>query len=215
MLEMDGRAGVMMAKGGAQFVERALFEYHIYVLERKSTIADQEIKQISLFAPAHTPVKKTYEYDGATAGEKIMVTLETENSQAVGLGMPLPAGKVRAFKADADGRLEFVGEDRIDHTPRDEKVKIRMGAAFDLKGERAVGDHRRIADRVYEETIVIKLRNHKDEPVEIVVIEHPRGSWEMLNTTHPYEKKEAFRIEFKVEVAPDAEELVRYTVRVR
>jgi hypothetical protein len=215
MLEMDGRAGVMMAKGGAQFVERALFEYHIYVLERTSTIADQEIKQISLFAPAHTPVKKTYEYDGATGGEKVMVTLETENSRAVGLGMPLPAGKVRAFKADADGRLEFVGEDRIDHTPRDEKVKIKMGAAFDLKGERKVADHRRIADRVFEETIELKLRNHKDEPVEIVVIEHPRGSWEILNTTHPYEKKEAFRIEFKIEVAPDAEEVVRYTVRVR
>ena len=212
---------MMMAEGKAygasapQFVERGLFEYHIYVLERPATIADQEIKQIALFAPARAAVTKVFEYDGMWGGEDVKVTLETENKEATGLGMPLPAGTVRAFKADQDGRLEFVGEDRIDHTPRGEKVKIRMGAAFDIKAERIVADQRRISDRVYEETVEVKLRNRKTEPVEIVVVEHPQGSWEILNSTHPYEKKEAAKIEFKVKVPADTETVVRYTVRVR
>jgi hypothetical protein len=198
-----------------QFVERGLFEYHIYVLERPATIADQEIKQIALFAPARATVTKVFEYDGMWGGEDVKVTLETENKEATGLGMPLPAGIVRAFKADQDGRLEFVGEDRIDHTPRGEKVKIRMGAAFDVKAERIVADQRRISDRVYEETVEVKLRNRKKEQVEIVVVEHPQGSWEILSSTHPYEKKEAAKIEFKVKVPADTETVVRYTVRVR
>jgi len=210
-----GAVAERMAPAAKQFTERGLFEYHIYVLERPSTIADQEIKQISLFAPAHAPVKKILEYDGMTSGDQVRVTLETENKEAVGLGFPLPAGTVRAFKADEDGRLEFVGEDRIGHTPRGEKLRIVMGAAFDVKGERIVADQRRISDRVYEETVEIKLRNHKQERVEIVVIEHPQGSWEILDSSHPYEKKEAFKIEFKVTVAPDKEEIVRYTVRVK
>jgi hypothetical protein len=215
------RAERRFAKGGAapQFVERGLFEYHIYELERATTIADQEVKQVALFAPARTPVKKIYEYDGMYGGmyggTEVKVTLETENKEEVGLGMPLPAGTVRAFKADADRRLEFVGEDRIEHTPRGEKVRIVMGSAFDVKAERVVADHRQISDRVYEETIEIKVRNHKREAVEVVVIEHPPGSWEILTSSHAYEKKEAFKIEFKVPAAPDREEIVRYTVRVR
>jgi hypothetical protein len=206
------------AKGMAsapQFTERSLFEYHIYVLERPATIADQELKQIALFAPAHTAVTKIYEYDGMWGGEDVKVTLETENKEATGLGMPLPAGVVRAFKADQDGRLEFVGEDRIDHTPRGEKVKIRMGAAFDVKAERIIADQRRISDRVYEETVEVKLRNRKQEQIEILVVEHPQGTWEILNSTHPYEKKEAAKIEFKIKVAADTETALRYTVRVR
>jgi len=197
-----------------QFTERGLFEYHLYELERPSTIADQEVKQISLFASAHAPVKKIYEYAGMYGGG-VKVTLETENKEAVGLGMPLPAGKVRAMKADRDGRLEFVGEDAIDHTPRGEKVKIRMGDAFDVKGERILADHHQLSDRVFEETIEVKLRNHKSEPIEVVVVEHPQGSWEILESTHPYEKKEAYKIEFKVPVKPDQEVTVRYKVRVR
>jgi hypothetical protein len=209
------RAEAKMTAGAPQFVERGLFEYHIYVLERPATIADQEIKQIALFAPARATVTKVFEYDGMWGGEDVKVTLETENKAASGLGMPLPAGTVRAFKADQDGRLEFVGEDRIDHTPRGEKVKIRMGAAFDIKAERIVVDQRRISDRVYEEAVELKLKNRKTEPVEIVVVEHPQGSWEILNSTHPYEKKEAAKIEFKVKVPADTESVIRYTVRVR
>jgi hypothetical protein len=122
---------------------------------------------------------------------------------------------VRAFKADADRRLEFVGEDRIDHTPRGEKVKIRMGAAFDVKAERILVDHRQISNSVYEETVEIKIRNRKREAIEVVVVEHPQGTWEIEQSTHPHEKKEAYKIEFKVPVKPDEEAVVRYTVRVR
>ncbi|HWN82531.1 MAG TPA: DUF4139 domain-containing protein [Candidatus Udaeobacter sp.] len=209
-----GRMMDAEAAAAPQFVERGLFEYHLYDLERPSTIADQEVKQISLFEPAHAPVSKIYEYDGMY-GQGVKVTLETENKESVGLGMPLPAGKVRAMKADKDGRLEFVGEDAIDHTPRGEKVKIRMGEAFDVKAERILADHRQVSDRVYEETIEVKLRNRKTESIEVVVVEHPQGSWEILESSHPYEKKEAYKIEFKVKVAPDQEVVVRYKVRVR
>jgi hypothetical protein len=209
-----GRMAADEAAQAPQFVERGLFEYHLYELERPSTIADQEVKQIALFSPAHAPVKKVYEYDGMY-GTGVKVTLETENKEAVGLGMPLPAGKVRAMKADKDGRLEFVGEDAIEHTPRGEKVKIRMGEAFDVKGERILADHRQLSDKVFEETIEVKLRNHKPEAIEVVMVEHPQGSWEILESTHPYEKKEAYKIEFKVPVKADQEVTVRYKVRVR
>jgi len=217
-IDMKGRmmdSEAAMAAAPPQFVERGLFEYHLYELERPSTIADQEVKQISLFAPAHAQVKRIYEYDGAWGGDQVKVTLETENKESVGLGMPLPAGTVRAFKADADRRLEFVGEDRIDHTPRGEKVKIRMGAAFDVKAERILIDHRQISNSVYEETVEIKIRNRKREAIEVVVVEHPQGTWEIEKSTHPHEKKEAYKIEFKVPVKPDEEAVVRYTVRVR
>ena len=211
-MRMDAEAAMAAPP---QFAERGLFEYHLYELERTSTIADQEVKQISLFAPANAQVKRIYEYDGAWGTDQVKVTLETENKESVGLGMPLPAGTVRAFKADADRRLEFVGEDHIDHTPRGEKVKIRMGTAFDVKAERILLDHRQISERIYEETVEIKLRNRKKEAIEVVVVEHPQGTWEIEKTTHPYEKKEAYKVEFKVPVKPDEEAVIRYTVRVR
>jgi hypothetical protein len=217
-IDMKGRqmdAESAMAAAPPQFVERGLFEYHLYELERPSTITDQEVKQISLFSPAHAQVKRIYEYDGAWGTDQVKVTLETENKESVGLGMPLPAGTVRAFKADKDRRLEFVGEDHIDHTPQGEKVKIRMGNAFDVKAERILADHRQISDRVFEETVEIKLRNRKQESIEVVVVEHPQGTWEILKSTHPHEKKEAYKVEFKVPVKPDEEAILRYTVRVR
>ncbi len=209
-----GRAEMAYAADGDAFKERGLFEYHIYDLGRPTTLADREVKQIALLEALGAPLRKRYEFDSRRSG-KVEVLVETENSSAAGLGMPLPAGVVRAMKSDADGQLEFVGEDRIDHTPANEKLKIRLGAAFDVVGERLVKDARRLSDRVQEQTIEIKLRNRKPEAVEIIVKEPLHGSWEILDASHAYEKQEAYLVEFTVGVAAQEESILTYRFRTR
>ncbi|MBD3287808.1 DUF4139 domain-containing protein, partial [candidate division KSB1 bacterium] len=133
------KGAVMMAESAQapQFEEKAFFEYHLYTLQRRTTIKNNQIKQISLFPTATTKIDKIYLYNGARYGEDVRVNLEFKNSKETGLGIPLPMGKVRVYKEDeADEALEFVGEDFIDHTPKDEKVRLYVGNAFDIKGER-------------------------------------------------------------------------------
>lgn len=209
----EGLAMEQMAKAPA-FAEEAFFEYHLYTLQRPATVANNEIKQISLFEPAQTPVKKIFTFEGQRRA-KVNVTLEFVNAQARGLGMPLPAGKIRVMKKSADGGMEFVGEDMIDHTPKDEKVRIEVGSAFDLVGERKVKDRRQISDRVWEEDYEISLRNRKAENVEIVVTEHLYGYWEIRNASSPYTKKDANTVEFPVKVPAGAEVVLTYTARFR
>jgi hypothetical protein len=214
--EKWGRGVHMMATAdGAAFEERAFFEYHLYELERRTTLADQEIKQLALFETATTPVEKVFRYDAMRGGERVEVLIKAKNESAVGLGMPLPAGTVRAMKADRDGQLEFVGEDRIEHTPRGEEIEVLLGKAFDIVAERTIKDHRRISDRIREDTFEITLRNRKSEAVEILVIERPHGSWEIIESSHPHEKVEAFKIEFTVTVPADETTVIRYTTRTR
>jgi hypothetical protein len=129
------------------------------------------------------------------------------------LGIPLPKGKVRVYKEDEDRSLQFVGEDLIDHTPKDEKVRVYLGNAFDVVGERAVTDHDRIAERVREEVIEVTLRNHKDTDVTVVVVEHLYGDWKIVTNSHTYQKKDAYTIEFTVPVPKDSETVVTYRVR--
>jgi hypothetical protein len=203
------------AAGAPQFEEKAFFEYHLYTLVRPATIKDNEIKQISLFPSTGVQVKKIFTYDGATYQDKVRVELEFKNSEAAGLGMPLPQGKIRVYKEDVDKALEFVGEDKIDHTPKDEKVRVFLGNAFDIVGERQRTDYKKISDDISEETYQIKLRNHKEEPVEVVVVEHLRSytQWEIRESSLPYQKKDAGTIEFKVRLEKDQEVPLTYTVR--
>jgi len=198
-----------------QFEEKPFFEYHLYTLLRPSTIKDNETKQVSLFPSANVRTKKIYTYDGARNDKSVRVELEFKNGESEGLGMPLPAGKIRVYKADVDKSLEFVGEDLIDHTPKDEKVRVFLGNAFDIVGERKKTDFKQISDNVSEESYQIKLRNHKEEPVEVVVMEHLYSyvQWEIKESSIPYEKKDASTIEFKVQLAKDQEVAVTYTVR--
>ena len=205
----------MAATGAPQFEEKAFFEYHLYTLLRPATIKDNEIKQVSLFPSTDVSVKKIFTYDGARYDKKVRVELEFKNSESAGLGMPLPLGKIRVYKEDVDKALEFVGEDRIDHTPKDEKVRVFLGNAFDIVGERQKIDFRKITDDVTDESYRIKLRNHKEEAVEVVVVEHLYGytEWEIRESSLPYEKKDASTIEFKVNLAPDEEAVLTYTVR--
>ena len=205
--------GAAFAKAAApSFQEESLFEYHLYKLDTPATVADREIKQLTFFPSTDVAVEKVFEFDYHKGGD-VRVLLEFENSEEAGIGMPLPAGKVRMYKADSVGALQFIGEDRIDHTPKDEDVSLYMGNAFDVAAERKTLATRRLTDRVREEDYEVSLRNHKDEDVVIRLIDHPRGFWTMIRTTHDFEKTEAYRIEFSVPVERDGEAVVRYTVR--
>jgi hypothetical protein len=198
-----------------QFEEERFFEYHLYTLQRKATVANNEVKQISLFPNTKTDSKKLFTYDGASSGKKVAVQLEFKNEKGSGLGMPLPAGKIRVYKKDEGQSQQFVGEDRIDHTPKDEKVRITLGSAFDIVGERTPKEYKRISDRTQEQTVEVKLRNHKNEGVEIIVVEHLSGDWEIKSKTHEFKKRDAQTVEFRVPVAKDGETVLSYTVRYK
>ncbi len=210
------RAAAPMALDEAEaggFAERGLFEYHLYDLGRRTDIMNAEIKQIALFDPARADAEKRFVYDARKNADKVAVIMEFTNSGEDGLGMPLPAGKVRVFKRDTDGELEFVGEDSIDHTPRNERVRLMLGHAFDIAAERTVMDTRRISQRVREETVEIELRNRKEEAVRVTISEHMWGDWEILRSSHDHEKKDAYTAEWVVDVPADGEVTVTYSAR--
>jgi hypothetical protein len=197
-----------------KFEEESFFEYHLYTLARRTTLRDNETKQISLFDPATCDVTKLYEANPRRDRQKVRVVLETANSQETGLGMPLPKGKVRVYKRDRRGQLQFIGEDRIDHTPRDEEIRVLVGKAFDLVVERTELATRKLGPRDREADIEIEVRNRKeDEDVTIVVQEDLRGFWEIRDANMPYEQKSSTRIEFAVAVKAGETETVAYTVR--
>jgi len=224
----EPRPGMLMAREESvapQFQEKEFFEYHLYALDRKTTIADNETKQLSLLNAAGVPVKKVFVFDpdraiyfpsreGDAQKGKIKVMLDLENKKEHNLGIALPRGKVRVYQADDEESLQFVGEDQIDHTPRDEEVRLYIGNAFDLVGERKQTAQRKIADDVTEQSFEISLRNHKKEDVQIVAVEHLYGDWEILDQSHKHEKKDAQTIEFNVPVGANSEAKVTYTVRV-
>lgn len=216
--------GAMMKRGmmaaaaempAPQFEEKTFFEYHMYTLQRPTTIRQAQTKQVQLFSASQVPAKKVYIFNGAQNGKKVEVKMEFKNTKENNMGMPLPKGKVRAFKADSDASLEFVGEDQIDHTPRNEDLRVLLGNAFDLVGERNQVDHRQVTQVVSEDTWEIKLRNRKTEPVTIKVVEPQWGEWKVLRSNFPGTRKDAKTLEFEIQVAPDEEQILNYTVQVR
>ncbi len=210
-----------------QFQEQAFFEYHLYTLQRKTTIKNNETKQISLLSAADFGIKKElvingqpyyfqgYNNPGEPIKEKVGVYVGFKNGKESGLGQPLPAGVVRVYKADSTGAQQFVGEDRIDHTPKDESVRIKLGDAFDVVAERKQTDYKNIARRVFEYAYEIRIRNHKEEAVTVVVNEPIGGDWEMVSSSIPAEKTAAFAARFNVPVAKDGEAILSYRVRVK
>ncbi len=168
---------------------------------------------MSLFEPASTPVRKIYRYNAYQGMTDVNVVVAFKNSQESGLGMPLPAGKVRLTKSDSDGSEEFLGEDMIDHTPRNEELELKVGNAFDIVGETAVIESRRISDRVHEETIEVKLRNRKTDAVTIAVRYNLWGDWQILEANAEYIKKSARLVEFNVPAPADQETVLRFRVR--
>lgn len=219
----------------AGFEEKSFFEYHLYTLGRPATIPNNSTKQIELFDQAtRVPAKKRLVYYGAdfggfyggpmlerefgpTSNTKVDVWLSFRNDKASGMGMPLPAGRIRVSQQDkADGSLEFIGEDKIDHTPKDEDVRVRLGTAFDVVGERRQTDFVvNTKGRVMEESFEIKIRNHKEQAVDVIVREnlYRWSQWSLIQQSIASEKKDARTVEFPVRVAAGGEAVVTYRVR--
>ena len=211
---------------------RAFGEYRMYKLPEKTTVNNNQIKQIELITAEKVPVTKTYLYDGAKLSwhrhssnwdrnwgrdenKKVQVLVEFENRAARNLGIALPAGKCRVYKADSDKSLEFIGEDTIDHTPCDEKVTLYIGDAFDVVGERKQTDFQKITDRIFEEAFEIKLRNHKEEAVTVNVLEklYRHKGWKVIDKNHDFQQRDSRTIVFPVKLAKDGEATITYRVR--
>ena len=214
------------AEGRRDFVSEGLFEYHLYTLDGRTTIKDQQTKQLALLAATDVPVDKELIYYGAEqyyrnsygmpiSNQKVAVYIELRNRKEHRLGLPLPKGKVRVYKADGTGSQQFIGEDWIEHTPKDERVKIKLGNAFDVVAERTQKDWRKIASNLWEVEWEISLRNHKTEDQTVTVIEPVPGDWQVLQSTHAYEKVEAHTLRYKVAVPKEGAAKVVYRVRVR
>ena len=229
-------AKAAMEGGVAGFEEKPFFEYHLYTLGRPTTLPDNSTKQIELFEQARgVPAEKILVYYGLAgiggffpdpvtdrgfgvqSNTKVDVYLRFDNVEKNRLGIPLPAGRIRVNQVDpADGSLEFIGEDVIDHTPRDEEVLIRLGNSFDVVGERTQADFRVDTGRkTMEETIEIELRNRKKEAVDVIVKENLFRwvNWEIVESTHKWEKVDARTVHFPVRVAADETLRLRYRVR--
>jgi hypothetical protein len=220
------RMAVAAKEGAPQFSEEAFFEYHLYSLDRVTTLRDNETKQMLLFSAPQVPVNRLYilpgqpqfywsRYDARGQKQKVGVFLELTNRPENRMGMPLPRGTVRVYQEDKDGTLQFAGEDRIDHTPRNEKVKVKIGEAFDVAAEKVQTDFKQPENRVNEVTFEVTLRNQKNEDIKVFVEETIPGDWEMISKTHSYDKLQANLIRFIVPVAKGQEAKVRYKVRVR
>jgi hypothetical protein len=213
-IPMDMMRKEALSAAQPQFTERGFFEYHIYTLEHPATVADKETKQLALFPSAAAAAKKVITYDGAQDGTKVAIRMEFENTKKNGLGMALPAGKVRVYKEDTDKALEFVGEDQIDHTPRDEKVRLFLGNAFDIVGERIQTNYKELSSRSHEESYSVEIRNHKDAAQEVTIIEHIYGDWKITDKSNEFVKKDSHTAEFPVTVPANGSVKVTYTVRI-
>ncbi|HSR49395.1 MAG TPA: DUF4139 domain-containing protein [Acidobacteriota bacterium] len=217
--------------------EKSFDEYHLYSLNRSTTLRDRQVKQLELLRATGVESRRVYVYDGAIiewsrygydwrnirqnrdfgvrSNPKVWVLREFENSRQNGLGLALPRGRVRFYRRDDDGRLEFTGENFIDHTPKDEKVRVYTGNAFDLMGERRRTDYQVDSRGDWlDEAFEIRLRNHKDEPVTVRVVEHLYRwtNWEILQSSHDHEKIESQTITFDVALEPDEERILTYRV---
>ena len=197
------------------FEEKSFAEYHLYTLGRPATVKESETKQIELMGAVDVPSKKIYRYDASMDQKKVRILLSLQNKKANNLGMPLPAGKVRVYKQDdADGSLEFIGEDRIDHTAKDEKIELYVGDAFDIVGERIQTNNRQLPKHTWQ-TFKISLRNHKESgPVTVEVMEHVGywGNWEVEKKSDDFSKKDAGTIVFTVDIPKDGEKTIEYTL---
>jgi hypothetical protein len=203
--------------------EKSFDEFHLYTLGNPATLRDKETKQVEFVRATGVKAERIYVFEGegryrrgmSTAG-KVQVYREFKNSEANKLGLALPKGKVRFYSQDGDRQLEFVGENQIDHTPKDEVIRVLTGNSFDLTGEHRMTNNREDgANRVATQSFEIKVRNHKKEPVEIRVLEHANhgGTWTLTAESQPHEKKDANTFEFRVPLQPDEEKVVTYTIR--
>jgi hypothetical protein len=226
---VGGARDMVMAKAARaeQFAQENFSEYHLYSLGRKTSVEDKETKQISLLQGSGIPVEKHFvvngqnfyyhnqQNPGSPIKDNVMVFYKFRNEEKSGLGMPMPAGTVRVYQKDSKGSVLFVGEDRIDHTPKDEALNIHIGNAFDVISERKQTDYKRIDTHTWEMEFEITLRNHKDTPITIEVNEPIGGDWEMVNSTYKYTKTAAWAAQFNVPVPSNGTSVLKYRIRAR
>jgi hypothetical protein len=215
-----------MAAAAQQFTEQSFAEYHLYALAGKTDVNNNETKQLTLFNASAVPIKKLFIFDGGSAHyyggynprgntTKVNVKLELANSKENNLGMPMPKGKVRVYKKDKDGAMQFVGEDLIDHTPKDEKVRLYLGDAFDIVGERKQLSQQQVNSRVQKLAYEISIRNHKETAVTVNCVEHSSGDWKITSSSQPFIKKDSHTFEFAAKVPANGETKVTYEIEVR
>lgn len=208
------------------FSEQGLFEYHLYTLGRPTTVLQNEQKQVSLLAADGIQVDKKLifygqqywfrgQYGQILSNQKVGVYLDFKNEQKNQLGVPLPKGTLRVYKADRSGAKQFIGEDAIDHTPRDEKVRVKMGEAFDVVGDRKQTEWRTLGGCTAESRWEIELRNHKDVAVQVEDYEPIGGDWTVLESSIPYVKRDAGTFSFDVKVPARGKTQLSYRVRLR
>jgi hypothetical protein len=214
------------APAAPQFQQENFSEYHLYTLGRRTSVEDKETKQISLLQGSGVPVEKlfvvngqsfyyhNYQNPGSPLKDPVMVYYKFKNEEKAGLGMPLPAGNVRVYQKDSKGGVLFIGEDRIDHTPKDENITVHIGNAFDIIAEHKQTDFKKIASNVYEMEFEITLRNHKDTPITVQVNEPIGGTWDMISSTYKFTKTAAFAAQFQVPVEKNGTSVLKYRVRV-
>jgi len=225
--DLEVSRAMAMKAAAPQFQQESFSEYHLYSLGRKTSVEDKETKQISLLQGSGLPVEKIFmvngqsyyyhnqQIPGAPLKDPVMVYYKFRNEEKNGLGIPLPAGNVRVYQKDSKGGILFAGEDRIDHTPKDENINIHIGNAFDVVAEHKQTDYKRIDTHTWEMEFEITLRNHKETPVTVQVNEPIGGDWEMLSSTYKYTKTAAFAAQFIVPVAKDGTSVLKYRIRAR
>lgn len=231
----EGRVMAMAAMAEDSVVtEKSFDEFHLYTLGRKVTLRDKETKQVEFIRATDVKAPKIYVYDGiahsydqwphyrgnnrfnGAVNKKVWVLREFKNSKENNLGMALPKGRLRFYQQDEDRQLEFIGENNIDHTPKNETITVYTGNAFDIVGERRTVDFKvDTSNKVLTESFEIKLRNHKETPVEVRVIEHLSryANWELIEKSDEFTKKDATTIEFRITVQPDEEKVLTYKAR--
>jgi len=226
-MAMRAQAMDAMVAREKQFQQESFSEYHLYSLGRRTSVEDKETKQISLLQGSGVPVEKVFVVNGqnfyyhnqsnpgSPQKDPVMVFYKFKNEEKAGLGMPLPAGNLRVYQKDSKGGVLFIGEDHIDHTPKDETVTVHIGNAFDVVAERKQTDYKRIDTHVWEMEFEITLRNHKETPITVEVNEPIGGDWEMLSSTYKFTKTAAFAAQFRVPVVKNGTSVLKYRIRAR
>jgi hypothetical protein len=224
MAEMSARRDA--AAPAANMAEESFSDYHLYTLGRKTTINNNQTKQLSLLTGTDVPTLKRYvvegqnyyyhnqQHPGSPIKDLVQVYYEFKNEAKSGLGIPMPAGVLRVYQQDSKGGVQFVGEDRIMHTPKDETLNVKIGNAFDVVCERKQIDFQKISSNIYEFEYEITLRNHKATAISVEVNEPVGGSWRMVRSSHEFTKTAAWAAQFKVPVAADGAAVLKYRVRV-
>ncbi|MEK7274491.1 MAG: DUF4139 domain-containing protein, partial [Candidatus Desantisbacteria bacterium] len=202
--------------GGEQYESREeIGEYYLYTIKNPATLNNNQITQVDFLSQMHVPVKKKLSYDHTKSAKNARLILSFKNEKQGGLGVSLPKGKIRCYKQDDENFLQFIGENIIEHTPVNGEITLCLGDVFDITSSRETKDRRVLSKERVEEDYEVKIKNSKKEKVSVEVVEHAWGSWEIIKSSHKYVKKTADTVVFEMEIAPDTEESLLYTVTYR